>query len=89
MAKMNVTEKDFEAFFQATESLMAMSGTLDEGFDEEAYAINRQFKSFKRRYLKAKEDKKWVKKKLSNILKQPKLLLMKRHIHVRQRLRYC
>ena len=58
MAKMNVTEKDFEAFFQATESLMAMSGTLDEGFDEEAYAINRQFKSFKRRYLKAKEDKK-------------------------------
>lgn len=54
MAKMNVTEKDFEAFFQATESLMAMSGTLDEGFDEEAYAINRQFKSFKRRYLKAK-----------------------------------
>ncbi len=55
MAKMNVTEKDFEAFFQATESLMAMSGTLEEGFDEEAYAINRQFKSFKRRYLKAKE----------------------------------
>ena len=32
-----------------------MSGTLEEGFDEEAYAINRQFKSFKRRYLKAKE----------------------------------
>lgn len=47
MAKMNVTEKDFEAFLQATESLMAMSGTLDEGFDEEAYAINKQFKSFK------------------------------------------
>lgn len=58
MAKMNVTEKDFEAFLQATESLMAMSGTLDEGFDEEAHAINRQFKSFERRYLKAKEDKK-------------------------------
>ena len=58
MTKMNVTEKDFETFFQATESLMAMSGTLDEGFDEEAYVINRQFKSFKRRYLKAKEDKK-------------------------------
>lgn len=58
MAKMNVTEKDFEAFFQATESLMAMSGTLDEGFNEETYAINRQFKSFERRYLKAKEDKK-------------------------------
>lgn len=55
---MNVTEKDFDAFFQATESLMAMSGTLDEGFDEEAHAINRQFKSFKRRYLKAKEEEK-------------------------------
>ena len=54
---MNVTEKDYEAFFQATESLMAMSGTLEEGFDEEVSAINRQFKSFKRRYLKAKEDK--------------------------------
>lgn len=30
MAKMNVTEKDFEAFLQATESLMAISGTLDD-----------------------------------------------------------
>lgn len=58
MAKMNVTEKDFEAFLQATESIMAMSGTLDEGFDEEAHAINRQFKSFRRRYLIAKEDRK-------------------------------
>lgn len=58
MAKMNVTEKDFNAFFQAKESLMAMSGTLEEGFDEEVHAINRQFKSFERRYLKAKEDKK-------------------------------
>lgn len=58
MAKMNVTEKDFNAFFQAKESLMAMSGTLDEGFDEEVHAINSQFKSFERRYLKAKEDKK-------------------------------
>ena len=58
MAKMNVTEKDFEAFLQATESLIAMSGTLDGDFDKEAHAINRQFKSFKRRYLKAKEDKK-------------------------------
>ena len=54
---MNVTEKDFEAFFQATESLMAMSGSLDKGFDEEVHAINRQFKSLERRYLKAKEDK--------------------------------
>ena len=26
MAKINVTEKDFDAFLQATESLMAMSG---------------------------------------------------------------
>ena len=58
MAKMNVTKKDFEAFFQATESIMAMSGTLDEGFDEEAYAINKQFKNFERRYLKAKEENK-------------------------------
>ena len=57
MAKMIVRKTDFEAFLQATESLMAMSGTLDEGFDEEAHAIYRQFKSFKRRYLKAKEDK--------------------------------
>lgn len=57
MAKMNVTEKDFEAFLQATESLMAMSGILDEEFDEEAHAINRQFKNFERRYLKAKENK--------------------------------
>ena len=63
MAKMNVTEKDFDAFFQATESLMAMSGTLEEGFDEEAYAINRQFKSFERRYLKAKNDKQRANKK--------------------------
>ena len=58
MAKMNVTEKDFEAFLQATESIMAMSGTLDGDFNEEVYAINRQFKSFKRRYLKAKEENK-------------------------------
>ena len=58
MAKMNVTEKDFKAFLQATESIMAMSGTLDECFDEEAHAINRQFKSFRRRYLIAKEDRK-------------------------------
>ena len=55
MAKMNVTEKDFEAFFQATESLMAMSGNLDEGFDEEASEISKQFKSFQRRYLKAND----------------------------------
>lgn len=66
MAKMNVTEKDFDAFFQATESLMAMSGTLEEGFDEEVYAINRQFKSFERRYLKAKNDKQRANKKQIN-----------------------
>lgn len=63
MAKMNVTEKDFDAFFQATESIMSMSGTLDEGFDEEAHAINKQFKSFERRYLKAKNDKQRANKK--------------------------
>lgn len=57
MARMNVTEKDFEAFMQAAETLESMSGTLDEYFNEEAYAIFRQFKSFQRRYLKAKEDK--------------------------------
>lgn len=55
---MNVTEKDFEAFLQATETLMSISGTLDDDFNEEAYSINRQFKNFERRYLKAKEDKK-------------------------------
>ena len=53
MAKMNVTEKDFEAFFQATESLMAMSGTLDEGFDEEAYAIQ-TVQKFQAKILKGK-----------------------------------
>lgn len=55
---MNVTEKDFEAFLQATESLMAISGSLDDDFNEEAYAIKRQFKNFERRYLKAKEENK-------------------------------
>lgn len=58
MAKMNVTEKDFEAFLQATESLMSISGSLDEDFNDEAYAINRQFKNFERRYLKAKKENK-------------------------------
>ena len=58
MVKMNVTEKDFEAFLQATESLMAISGSLDDDINEEAYSINRQFKNFKRRYLKAKEENK-------------------------------
>lgn len=58
MAKMNVTEKDFEAFLQATESFRAMSGSLDDDFNEEVYAINRQFKNFERRYLKAKEENK-------------------------------
>lgn len=55
MARMNVTEKDFEAFMQAAETLESMFGTLDEYFDEEANTINRQFRSFQRRYLKAKE----------------------------------
>lgn len=55
MARMNVTEKDFEAFENAAETLESMSGTLDDYFDEEVNAISRQFKSFQRRYLKAKE----------------------------------
>lgn len=55
MARMNVTEKDFDAFEQAAETLESMSGTLDDYFNEEVNAISRQFKSFQRRYLKAKE----------------------------------
>ena len=55
MARMNVTEKDFEAFERALETLDAMSGTLDDYFNEEVNEINRQFKSFQRRYLKANE----------------------------------
>lgn len=78
MAKMNVTEKDFEAFLQATESIMAMSGTLDEGFDEEAYAINRQFKSFKRRYLIAKEEEMSKEKAIIHINNVSKILGTKR-----------
>lgn len=52
---MNVTEKDFDAFMNAVETLDAMSGTLDDYFNEEVKEINRQFKSFQRRYLKANE----------------------------------
>lgn len=55
MARMNVTEKDFEAFEKAVETLDATSGTLDDYFNEEVNEINRQFKSFQRRYLKANE----------------------------------
>lgn len=55
MVRMNVTEKDFEAFEQAVETLVSMSGALDDYFNEDVNAINRQFKSFQRRYLKAKE----------------------------------
>lgn len=55
MAKMNVTEKDFEAFSSAVETIRSMDGGFDEDFSEEASAISRQFNSFKRRYLKAKE----------------------------------
>ena len=55
MVKMIVTEKDFEAFEQAAETLETISVTLDDYFNEEVNAINRQFKSFQRRYLKAKE----------------------------------
>lgn len=55
MARMNVTEKDFEAFEQAAETLETISATLDDYFNEEVNAINRQFNSFQHRYLKAKE----------------------------------
>ena len=53
MPKMNVTEKDFEAFFQAVETISSMAGGLEDDFNEEAASINRQFKNFKRRYIKA------------------------------------
>lgn len=53
MAKMNVTEKDFQAFFQAVETIRSMDGGLDDDFSEESAAISRQFNSFKRRYIKA------------------------------------
>lgn len=50
---MNVTEKDFEAFFQAVETISSMSGGLEDAFNEEAATISRQFNNFKRRYIKA------------------------------------
>lgn len=53
---MNVTEKDFKAFEKAVETLKIMSGTFDDFFNEEINEINGQFKSFQRRYLKAKEE---------------------------------
>ena len=56
MVKMIVTEKDFEAFMRAAVTLENISETLDDYFDEEASEISKQFKSFKRRYLKAKEE---------------------------------
>ena len=55
MARMNVTEKDFEAFEQAAETLETISATLDDYFNEDVNAISKQFKSFQRRYLKANE----------------------------------
>lgn len=36
---------------------MVGNSCFAEGFDEEAHAINRQFKNFERRYLKEKEKK--------------------------------
>ena len=48
MVKMIVTDKDFEAFMRAAVTL--------ENIDEEASEVNKQFKSFQRRYLKAKEE---------------------------------
>ena len=59
MVKMIVTEKDFEAFMRATVTLENISETLDDYFDEEASEISKQFKSFQRRYLKAKEEQIW------------------------------
>ena len=59
MVKMIVTEKDFEAFMRAAVTLENISETLDDYFDEEASEISKQFKSFKRRYLKAKEEQIW------------------------------
>ena len=56
MVKMIVTEKDFEAFMLASVTLENISETLDDYFDEEASEISKQFKSFQRRYLKAKEE---------------------------------
>ena len=59
MVKMIVTEKDFEAFMRASVTLENISETLDDYFDEEASEISKQFKSFQRRYLKAKEEQIW------------------------------
>ena len=59
MVKMIVTEKDFEAFMRAAVTLENISETLDDYFDEETSEISKQFKSFKRRYLKAKEEQIW------------------------------
>ena len=53
MAKMNVTENDFEAFLQAAETIASMAGGMEDDFNEEAASIMRQFKNFKRRYIKA------------------------------------
>ena len=59
MVKMIVTEKDFEAFMRAAVTLENISETLDDYLEEEASEISKQFKSFKRRYLKAKEEQIW------------------------------
>ena len=59
MVKMIVTEKDFEAFMRAAVTLENISETLDDYFDEETSEISKQFKSFQRRYLKAKEEQIW------------------------------
>ena len=59
MVKMIVTEKDFEAFMRAAVTLENISETLGDYCDEEASEISKQFKSFQRRYLKAKEEQIW------------------------------
>ena len=56
MVKMIVTEKDLKAFMLAAETLEGVSDALDDYFDKEVNEINRQFESFQRRYLKAKEE---------------------------------
>lgn len=56
MVKMIVTERDLEAFRRAAETLETVSESLDDFFDKEVNDISKQFKSFQRRYLKAKEE---------------------------------
>ncbi len=58
MAKMNVTEKDFEAFLQATESLMAISGSLDDRLQRRGLCNKQTVQKFQAKILKGKGGKK-------------------------------